>query len=230
MAQAARSSAVWVRSLYCRRLPTRPAEPAPRRLPEHLKADEGVHVGELGGGVTGTSGPAVGPPPPPEPAPRPRPEVNTGRPLGWMGWRSCRREPGLTGWRREGGQSLGISRGPGGSCAWRKVGAASPGRGSRGGKGSPSLSLPREGGPAPAAATSLSAPRPISSLWPTRLPPPGCGIGVGCPGRRLHDPVPTQTAPPRGGNVSCWASGSSRPRCPLYFGDFAFVNCARARR
>lgn len=170
MAQAARSSAARVRSLHCRRLPTRPAEPAPRRPPEHLKADEGVHVGELGGGVTGTSGPAVGPPP--EPAPRPRPEVNTGRPLGWMGWRSCRRERGCgaAGWRREGGQSLGISRGPGGVLRLEESWSCVSRQGSRGGEGSPSPSLPREGGPAPAAAASLSAPRPVSSPWPTRLP------------------------------------------------------------
>ena len=53
MAQVARSSAARVRSLLRRHLPTRPVEPALQRPPEQLKADEGVHVGELGV-VTGT--------------------------------------------------------------------------------------------------------------------------------------------------------------------------------
>lgn len=76
--------------------------------PEHLKTDEGLHVGELGGGVTGTLGLTVGPLL--EQEPRPRPEVNTGQPPGWLCSRSCRGEVGLAGWRQEGGQSFGIAR------------------------------------------------------------------------------------------------------------------------
>lgn len=74
--------------------------------------------------------------------------------------------------RREGGQSFGISRGPGGVLRLEESWSCLSRRGNCVGEGPPSCSLPHEGGLAPAAAASLSAPCPISSLWPTRLPPP----------------------------------------------------------
>lgn len=53
MAQAARSSAVRVRSILYRRLPTWPAEPAPQRPLEHLKAAERVLAGNLAAALRG---------------------------------------------------------------------------------------------------------------------------------------------------------------------------------
>lgn len=179
-------------------------------------------------------------PPPPEQAPRPRPEVNTGRPQGWMGSRSCRGEVGVTGRRRAEQRARGDGRedkvsesraAQAASCAWRKVGTVSRGGGSCGGEGPPSLSLPGEGGPAPAAAASLSAPCPISSLWPTRLPPPQPaklvparvrGRRWRCCGRRLHDRLPTHTPPPCNGNVSGLASGSSPTPLSALLGILCF--------
>lgn len=107
--------------------------------------------------------------------------------------RSCRGEVEVTGQRRAEERAWGDGRADkvlescaaqAASCAWRKVGAAFPGGGSFGGEDPPPVSLPREGGLASAAAAvSLSAPCPISSLWPTRLPSPprpsaGSGVGV----------------------------------------------------
>lgn len=186
-------------------------------------------------------------PPPPEQAPRPRPEVNTGRPRGWMGSRSCRGEVGVTGRRRAEQRARGDGRedkvsesraAQAASCAWRKVGTASRGGGSCGGEGPPSLSLPGEGGPAPAATASLSAPCPISSyglpasrrLSRPRLSPPECEVGGGgvveggstTDSPHIH-PLPAMETCP------AWPPGAPRPLCLLYLGYFAFVICVQAR-
>ena len=99
-------------------------------------------------------------------------------------------------------------------CARRKVGAASRGGGGRGGEAPSSSRHPREGGPVSAATASLSVPRPISSLWPTRrlrrrlLSPPGV-LGEWVEARVLRGRVATRPTLSLRGTVSCWASGRS---------------------
>lgn len=180
-------------------------------------------------------GPPPPPPPPPEQAPRPRPEVNTGRPRGRMGSGSWRGEVGaVPGPRRAEERARGDRRADkvselrarprrrsalGGKLELPlEAGEAAAGRPPR------SFSLPREGGPASAAAALQSTPCPISSLWPTRLPAAsageacsllgaGSGVCVWSGGRglskRFRDRVATQAPSPCGENVSCWSSGRS---------------------
>lgn len=156
--------------------------------------------------------------PPPEPALRPRPEVNTGRPRGWMGSRSCRDEVGVTGRRRAGGQSFGTSRGPGDVLRLQESWSCLSRRGKR----------RRAGVRFPAREAPLRA--PPRRLLPVPFPP--CGLASASPGpacgRRARGAKgapppspPARTAPPRRGNVSRRASGSSPTPGPLSRGACA---------
>lgn len=160
----------------------------------------------------------MGPPPPAEPALRPRPEVNTGRPRGWMGSRSCRDEVGVTGWRREGGQSFGTSRGPGDVLRLEESWSCLSRRGKQ----------RREGVRFPAREAPLRAPPP--RRHPVPFPP--CGLasasaGPAC-GRRARGgqgappPSPPHT-PPLPAVETCPAGlpGAPRPLRPLSWGASA---------
>lgn len=169
-------------------------------------------------------------PPPSEPAPRSQSEVNTGRPWGWTGAGSCRGRVGVTGRRRAGERARGDGRADKVSESARprrrsahggklkpllEAGKAAAGR------APPSLSPPHEGGPVSAAAAQLSVPRPISSLWPTRLPspPPAQPVparGSWGSGLRLEAQLQGRytSTPSLRGNVSFWASGRSLTPAP----------------
>lgn len=152
-------------------------------------------------------------PPPPEQAPRPRPEVNTGRPrvdgLAQLSGRGGGYRPAQSGGagpgRREGGQSFGILRGPGGvlrleeswSCLsrWGKL--------RRG--GSPSrLATPR-GRPRSGRSRRLTVgtlshfllvayPSPVASAGES-CPRPSAGSGVGVLRKEAPRPSPHTYTP-----------------------------------
>lgn len=184
--------------------------------------------------------------PPPERAPRPRPEVNTGRPPGWLGWRSCRGAVGAPGRRRAEPRA----RATGGRTKFWNL-ARPRRRSALGGKLEPPFRAGEAGAdrvPLSPLATLRGRPRsgrrrlavgtpshfllvaypPAAASAGGSGPRPGAGSGVGVWREEAPPPPRPRThTPPSPAVETCPAGlpGAPRPLCPRSSGDLAFVTC-----